>query len=231
LLRLFVENYVNMAVFEAKLFDAGGEAFEGGVIADVAGDEVEAFDVAEPGVGKRDASEADVVDLDDQFAVFVHERVEGEADPEGGASEERGVFVDGEEEVGGDAIAGDVEFDLFADALTGEEGVDLLGGDGDGAGIAIGFGGGFRGDNFLREFEFGEFGVEGGFFGLAELDGMEGGGIDVMLDPPDGSDCGEEAAGEDDAGEDEDWLFPGGDGGRGFVHGGVLRRDVAIQHG
>ena len=163
-----------MAVFEAKLFDAGGEAFDGGVLADVAGNEVEAFDVPEPGVGKRDASEADVVDLDDQFAVFVHERVEGEADPKGGASEERGVFVDGEEEVGGDAIAGDVEFDLFADALTGEEGVDLLGGDGDGAGIAIGFGGGFRGDDFLREFEFGEFGVEGGFFGLAELDGMEG---------------------------------------------------------
>ncbi len=52
-----------------------------------------------------------------------------------------------------------------------------------------------------------------------------------MLDPPDGPDGCEEAAGEGDAGEDENWLFPGGNGGRGFVHGGVLRRDVAIQHG
>ena len=165
---------MNMTVFQAKVFDAGGEAFDGGVLADVAGDEVEAFDVAEPSVGERDAAEADVVDLDDQFAVFVHERVEGEADPKGGAGEEGGVFVDGEEEVGGDAIAGDVELDLLADALVGEEGVDLLGGDGDGAGIAVGFGGGFGGNDFLREFEFSEFGVEGGFFGLAELDGMEG---------------------------------------------------------
>ena len=63
---------------------------------------------------------------------------------------------------------------MLADALVGEEGVDLLGGDGDGAGIAVGFGGGFGGNDFLREFEFSEFGVEGGFFGLAELDGMEG---------------------------------------------------------
>lgn len=220
-----------MAVFQAKLFDASSEAFEGGVLADVAGDEVEAFDVAEPSVGKRDAAEADVVDLDDEFAVFVHERVEGEADPEGGAGEERGVFVDGKEEVGSDAIAGDVEFDLLADALVGEEGVDLLGGDGDGAGIAIGFGGGFGGDDFFGEFELGEFGVEGGFFRLAELDGMEWGGVDVMLDPPDGADCGEEAAGEDDAGEDEDWFFPGIDGGRGFVHCGSVLNNVAIQHG
>jgi len=223
---------VNLAVIQAKLFDAGGEAFEGGILADVAGDEVEAFDIAEPGVGKRDAAEADVVDLDDEFAVFVHKRVEGEADPEGGSGEERGVFVDGQEEVGGDAIAGDVEFDLLADALVGEEGVDLLGGDGDGSGIAVGFGGGFGGDDFFGEFELGEFSVEVGFFGLAELDGMEGGGVDVMLDPPDGSDGCKEAAGEDDAGEDKGGFFPGGDGGgRGIVHGGVLRRGVAIQHG
>jgi hypothetical protein len=221
-----------MAVFQAKLFDAGGEAFEGGVLADVAGDEVEAFDVAKPSVGKRDSAEADVVDLDDEFAVFVHERVEGEAYAKGGASEERGVFVDGKEEVGSDAIAGDVEFDLLADALVGEEGVDLFRGDGDGAGIAVGFGGGFGGDDFFGEFELGEFGVEGGFFRLAELDGMERGGVDVMLDPPDGADGREEAAGEDDAGEDEGGFFPGGDGGgRGIVHGGVLRRGIAIQHG
>jgi hypothetical protein len=48
----------------------------------------------------------------------------------------------------------------------------------------------------VGEFELGEFGVEGVFFGLAELDGMEGGGVDVVLDPPDGSDGGKEAAGQ-----------------------------------
>jgi hypothetical protein len=113
----------------------------------------------------------------------------------------------------------------------GEEGVDLLGGDGDGAGIAVGFGGGFGGDDFFGILELGEFGVEGGFFGLAELDGMEGGGVDVMLDPPDGADCGEEATSKDDACEDEDWFFPGSDGGRGFVHCGSVLNNVAIQHG
>jgi hypothetical protein len=228
---LFVQNNIHLAVFQAKVFDAGSEAFEGGIFANVAGDEVEAFDIAEPGVRERYAAEADIIHLNDEFSGFVHEGVEGEANAEGGASEERRVLVDGKKEVGGDAIAGDFEFDLFTDALFGEEGIDLLGGDGDGAGIAVRFGGGFRRNDFFGEFEFGEFGVESGFFGLAEFDGSKRGRIDVMLDPPDGADCGEEAAGEDDACDDEDGFFPGSDGGWGLVHSSVVLTNVAIQHG
>ena len=53
-----------------------------------------------------------------------------------------------------------------------------------------------------------------------------------MLDPPDGSDGREEAAGEGDAGEDEGGFFPGGDGGgRGVVHNGAVLNNVAIEQG
>ena len=51
-----------------------------------------------------------------------------------------------------------------------------------------------------------------------------------MLDPPDGPYGCEEAAGEDDAGKDEDGFFPGGDGRRrGIVHSGAVLSNVAIE--
>lgn len=230
---LLVQHEAEGAVVDVEGLDAGDEFLEGGVGFDIGGDEIEAFDVADPAVGQGDAAEAEVIELQGELVSRGEAGAEGEAEADFLIGHDREIRRGGKDDGGGDLAFGKLDLDALAELLLGEVGVYLALTDDDGAiGLVRGDGGGVV--------EGLELVVEGGLLGGGEADRLHGGGVEGVLDPEGAGGGGNARAAEDDGEGDKDDFLGGararsGGGRCGFrdgLHDGGLdafRRKVFIH--